>query len=78
MQPPCVNDGPILVQHLVRAGEGGAERRDLRGAESARAPVHWSADLERPQHESRWAVLPLDLHTTISGSKELNHHLLVM
>lgn len=78
MQPPCVSHGPILAQHLVRAGEGGAERRDLRGAGSARAPVHWSADLERPQHESRRAVLPLDLHTTIGWSKELHHYLLVM
>lgn len=55
-----------VTQHLVRAGEGGAERRDLRGVGSVRALVHWSADLERPQHESRRAVLPLDLHTTIS------------
>lgn len=75
MQSPCVDRRLIPAQHLVRAGEEGAERRDLGGVGSPGAPAHWSADRERPQHESRRAVLPLDLHTNISWSHDLHHQL---
>lgn len=49
-------DDLSAIGHLVRAGEGGAERLDLRWAESARsvdcerasAIALWSAERERP------------------------------